>query len=64
MQQFSYVVYVDEEIASSTHEAINQERVNLSKPVTYFRSRKVDRTLHERGMSTHPGVEKRLTSLR
>ena len=65
MQEFNYVVYVNEEIASSTtHEAINRKRVYLCKPVTYFRGRKVGRIQNELSVSTHQRVENLTPQLR
>ena len=65
MRPHSYVEYFNQEIASSTaHEAINKKKVDLSKPVTYFSWRKVGRTQHERGMSTHQRVENRIAQLK
>ena len=62
MQETQYVVYFNEEVASTaTHEAINKKEVSLSKPVTYFRLWRVEQSQHDGSVSTHQIVESGIT---
>ena len=54
----------EEAVSSATYEAINDERVHLSKPVTYLSLRKVERAPHAGSVPTHQRVESKVSLLR